>query len=335
MLQQFNLWLHALGLVNTPSIVAASTLPSVAIIGAGAAGASSAYHLANYTDNVNITIFEKNNYVGGRTHMTEIDGDVYELGASMYVQKNKILVDAVKEFNLSTEPNIAKKSVKDDRALAVWDGQEITFQLKYSFFLWNAFEMLRAFGLAPLFATRLKDQVIGRFSGLYDLDLPWTSLADAVDSVGLTEYVQTNGRAWLTNNSISDNYQTNFVQALTRVNYAVNLDDIHAMAAAVCLEAQNGAFSVDGGNFQIFEKMIEKSNAELKLDTAVKSIAKYGSQWMIDGQAFDYLVLTGPLKYTDIIFGEEIQVARCGIHDASRNICAVTKANEWYRLLWN
>ncbi|KAK1068208.1 hypothetical protein LTR33_011192 [Friedmanniomyces endolithicus] len=75
---------------------------SVAIIGAGAGGASTAYHLSKFAAAsgfaVNITVFERNDYIGGRSTTVDVYDDLtspVELGASIFVNANHILESAV------------------------------------------------------------------------------------------------------------------------------------------------------------------------------------------------------------------------------------------------
>jgi NAD(P)-binding Rossmann-like domain len=100
-------------LVSTPrvAIVGNSRIAvPVLISGAGAGGASTAYHLArlagNAGKNVSITIYEKSNYIGGRsTTVNVFDDERYpvELGASIFVPANRILMQAAEDFGLHTE----------------------------------------------------------------------------------------------------------------------------------------------------------------------------------------------------------------------------------------
>mgnify|MGYP001061696697 FL=1 len=95
--------------------------------GAGAAGSSTAYHLSQYANdlglNVNITIFEKENRIGGRTLTINPYGDasqVVELGASIFVQINQILYNAAQQFGLVTISQNSDSGVEGH--LGVWDG---------------------------------------------------------------------------------------------------------------------------------------------------------------------------------------------------------------------
>ncbi|KAG9077132.1 hypothetical protein FS749_011013, partial [Ceratobasidium sp. UAMH 11750] len=98
----------------------------VAIIGAGAAGSSSAFWLSKARsrlgENITATIYEKGDYVGGRSTTTPPYGDEtlapVELGASIYVGANKNIVRAVKEYNL---PIVDYGDENEETG--IWDGQ--------------------------------------------------------------------------------------------------------------------------------------------------------------------------------------------------------------------
>ena len=80
---------------------------------------------------INITVYERNSYIGGRsTTVNAYGNDSYpiELGASIFVQVNQILVDAVNEFNLSTG-SFGATSSGAGPALGVWNGKELVLTM--------------------------------------------------------------------------------------------------------------------------------------------------------------------------------------------------------------
>lgn len=62
------------------------------------------------------------------------------------------------------------------------------------------------------------------------------------------------------------------MQPATRVNYASNLAYIHGVEAMVSF-ATEGAVSVSGGNWQIFDNMVQSSGAALYRNTSVTSMS--------------------------------------------------------------
>ena len=77
----------------------------------------------------------------------------------------------------------------------------------------------------------------------------------------------------------------------------------------VCM-AIEGAMQIEGGNWQIFDRMIKASNATVHLNTTVTDISKHEGQYCIKSsteadsstseETFDTVVLAAPLQYSDI-----------------------------------
>lgn len=283
---------------------------TVAIIGAGAGGASTAYHLAKerLPSGVEIEVYERNDYIGGRVEHVEIDGAIVELGASIFVDVNEILSTSAEEFNLTMEPpstNNSKNS-RDDKPFGMWNGEEIAFELEWAdaFYQNYAIQIARKFGvLSPYRALQLKKSAVSKFVESYkEPYFPWKNLEALIDQIGLREYVNITAGDWLEDHSVSQEYRDLFLQGLTRVNYGNNLDNTHALAAAVCMAAQDGTHSIKGGNNQIFQEMIKRSGAKTWLSHDIRGI-KYiegKNQWLVDGKPFEYVVIAAPLKYTGL-----------------------------------
>ncbi|PHH79336.1 hypothetical protein CDD80_5099 [Ophiocordyceps camponoti-rufipedis] len=100
---------------------------------AGAAGSSAAYHLSRYAQQrnivVNTTIFERTDRIGGRTLTTNAFDDAsqpVELGASIFVTVNHILINASRAFNLVVA-DVDSLAVRGDLTL-IWDGEDVVFR---------------------------------------------------------------------------------------------------------------------------------------------------------------------------------------------------------------
>ncbi|PIA97573.1 Farnesylcysteine lyase [Cercospora beticola] len=317
----------------------------VAIIGAGAAGSSAAYHLSQYAHNaslpINITIFESNSYIGGRSttvtayNLTTTELDALssphhystELGASIFVAVNHILVNAVETFNLSTsDDDLDNPKGHLGQEVGIWDGNTFVLQLDTSLFngYWTIAKLLFRYGLAPIRTYRLTKSVISKFLKIYDAPIfPFESLTAAAQSVGLSAVTAATGEQYLRENGISAAFAREVVQASTRVNYAQNLEYIHGLEAMVCMATEGGAMRVQGGNWRIFEEMVKASEAHVRLGERVSSVTeKRDEKYMIsvidgdageeqqllqeerdDGTAFDHVVVASPWQYADIDFG--------------------------------
>jgi len=125
---------------------------TVAIIGAGAGGSSAAFFIAKakqrYGVDIDIHIYDKNEFVGGGTlivassrmpgvSLWSEDNDVIypyddwryrpvEVGASRHYEVDKNLARAAKEFNLT---RIARQ--RRDDGWGLWDGTEILFTVRF------------------------------------------------------------------------------------------------------------------------------------------------------------------------------------------------------------
>ncbi|MCJ1403347.1 hypothetical protein MMC11_006570 [Xylographa trunciseda] len=302
--------------------VAASRTKRIAIIGAGSAGASTAFYINRFRSPcqpTNITVYERSNYVGGRSTTVNVYGnpaEPVELGASIFVQVNRNLVSAANEFGLVTTNNADGRPKESADMLGVWDGEVFKFvQSEGNSKWWNIAKLLWKYGLAPIRTQRLMQKVVGKFTKMYDEpDFPFRSLSQASYDLGLTAVTSETGYDYLAANGIVPPFSTDIVQASTRVNYAQNLGEINGLLALVCMST-DGAMAIKGGNWQIFDGMLRTSGAKLLLNTSVSEIAdqKDGtylvrsgasdaspSQLEVHTDEYDEVVLAAPFQFSKL-----------------------------------
>jgi prenylcysteine oxidase/farnesylcysteine lyase len=133
----------------SPAVVETPRPPRIAIIGAGAGGSSAAFWIAKAKErsglDVEVDIYERNDYIGGRkltvfiritsglrakfsggsTTVYPYNNTAYEpveVGASIFVGVNKNLQRATLEFNLSL-----CGFEDDDGDLGIWDGEQFLY----------------------------------------------------------------------------------------------------------------------------------------------------------------------------------------------------------------
>ncbi|KAF2738016.1 Prenylcysteine oxidase [Polyplosphaeria fusca] len=283
----------------------------VAIIGAGAGGASTAFHLSQNAKDAgiptDITIFERSSHIGGRTTTVNAWSDPttpIELGASIFVEVNTILHDAAKHFNLSTSSaEIPKAEGMPD--LGVWNGEEFVLITSNEDGWWEKAKLLWRYGLAPIRTNSLMKSTVGKFLKMYEEPLfPWKSLSEAAEEVGLRDVTAVTGRQFLEANGIGAKFADEVIQASTRVNYASNIALIHGLETMVCM-ATNGAMSIKGGNWQIFAHML-KDSATTHLNTTITKISKQDDDTFSlttssgDTSTFDHVVLSAPLQFSNL-----------------------------------
>jgi len=96
----------------------------IAIIGSGASGIAAARSISHiYGDQVDLTLFEKNDYIGGKSRTTMIDGRNYELGSGLIISsplKKTVFHKALDEANVTLE-----NARKDKRGIVYYSGGKV------------------------------------------------------------------------------------------------------------------------------------------------------------------------------------------------------------------
>ncbi|KAI8603482.1 Prenylcysteine lyase-domain-containing protein [Dissophora ornata] len=304
-----------------PSATELAPVKSVAIIGAGAAGSSTAYYLSKFLDQPqlsrkhldhSITIFEQSDKIGGRcaafrvrNHGAEREYEYIEVGASIFVEVNYNLVEAAKEFGLKTKP-------LDDELLAIWDGKEFIFE-ESQWKFWSILKALGRWGRSPIKMKSLLKYNVGNLLESYKSTEVFHSISGFAKKFKLDTVASKLSHLFLQESGISEQYSKEIIEVATRVNYGSNLDEIHALGTLVSMAAEN-ALQIQDGNFQIFEGMVGRSNAQVRLNTKVARIRRIEAEY--DGgesrfevttvtghkEIFDSIVIAAPIDSTNIDF---------------------------------
>lgn len=238
-----------------------------------------------------------------------------ELGASIFVEINSILYGAAKDFNLTVSgSSMVRTADVPGPALGIWNGQEFVLTQSTSSTWWDTAKILWKYGLAPIKTMKLVKATVGKFLALYESEqFPFESITQVVQDVGLSAAIAATGEQWLRENGIGGAFGRDVIQASTRVNYAQNLPYIHGLEAMVCMAA-DGAVSIEGGNYQIFQSMLAASNATVHLETAVAGFEKQsnGSYILSHSQSnpnspqqhthslHDAIILAAPYQYANL-----------------------------------
>jgi prenylcysteine oxidase / farnesylcysteine lyase len=164
----------------------------------------------------------------------EDDGQPVELGASIYVEANSILVQAAKEFGLDVEslsttgtsiqPRRADSPVHEYAApgLGIWNGDDFVFMQTSvgegdGFGWWDLAKLVWKYGSNPIWVNREMKASVEKFLGMYDasLNFPWKDLTDEVQRRGLLENTGFTAEQYLRNRNLWGNgkFVTEVVQA--------------------------------------------------------------------------------------------------------------------------
>ncbi|CDO76406.1 hypothetical protein BN946_scf184937.g20 [Trametes cinnabarina] len=315
----------ALSIPKTNHCESANANNRVAIIGAGAAGSAAAFWIAKakerYGLDVEVDVYDKNSYVGGRATTVQPYGlselDPIELGGTVFVEANKNLWRATAEFGLERVPYENPSDV-----IGVWDGKKFLITIggqNWCSDLLTKAKLIWKYGLqAPLKTQKvLKRDLIDPILSLYAptaqsfhsiealaAHLNWTALAEKT----MAHYMDSNG--------IEPSWTREMVEGVTRFNYAQNVDRIHAVGGLVSL-APARASTVKGGNYQIFERFLSLSKASVFLNTTVESVSRASQcePWVVKTKGSDAdsvyraVILAAPLHQAEIAISSELPIA--------------------------
>lgn len=286
--------------------------------GAGSAGSSTAYHLQKLAEkegiDVNITVFERSSYIGGRSTTVNAYNDPsypVELGASIFVEVNNILMNATKEFGLEAKLH---SDEEESETLGIWNGEKFVFTQKSGGWAWwDTTKLLWKYGMSPIRTRDLMKATVGKFLQLYEPPFfPFRSLSERAEELDLISATGVTGDQLLAANKIYAPFTTDIIQASTRVNYGQNLGLIHGLETMVCM-AIDGARQVKGGNWQIFDRMLNASGATVHLNRIVTSLTKNKGAYTITSspsnatfesatlkQQFDTVVIAAPFQFSGL-----------------------------------
>lgn len=156
--------------------------------------------------NVEIDIYEKSDYIGGRSTTVDLyDLPIQrkvELGASIFVKVNTILVDAMEEFGLLATN---RSDHDENEVMGVWDGDKFVLIVKDTDSTWwQLTKLFWKYGLAPYKTDRLMRSTIGAFRKLYEPPFfPFKSLSSRVHDLGLVNFTAVTGEELLKAKGVS------------------------------------------------------------------------------------------------------------------------------------
>jgi len=153
---------------------------------------------------INITVFERSSYIGGRSTTVNAYGNPLErveLGASIFVEVNTILKNSSELFGLRPK----ESETENSELLGIWDGKEFVFTQKDSgWYYWDIAKLLWKYGLAPVRTQRLMQSTVANFRKLYEYPFfPFRSLSDRALDLDLTLLTGVTGQQYLAANNVS------------------------------------------------------------------------------------------------------------------------------------
>jgi protoporphyrinogen oxidase len=164
----------------------------VAIIGSGVGGSFTAYFLDKLKD-VDITVFERDDRIGGRIRSLNLnlpELEYVELGGTLISENNRFLCEAVKEYQLEK----VQGETNQKSSFGVWKENDWAYYHSSKYGDWFAsLKLLYKYGIwhGPIQAKSLAKMVGDMFMKVYDhLDQKntWTRVEREIERLELMDY---------------------------------------------------------------------------------------------------------------------------------------------------
>lgn len=303
---------------------------SVAIVGSGSAGAAATYRLRELLGpDARLVVLERADRVGGRVHSMEFAGTRVEVGGTLIHSSNRRLGDLLAEVGLAaTTPDLDL----DGRAetLAIWDGRAFVFWSRTSTAP-LAWSLIRRYGLRNV--LRLRSQTVRALTGFtqvyaqQDAGRLFRTPRELLEGLGLGDRADLSLHDFLAGEGIQGRLVGELVEGILRNMYNQNAT-INAMAGSVALIGGGfgggSLYSVGGGNATLFERVLDRAGAELRLNHEVVRIATVdadGRRWHTVSdqhggtERVDAVVIAAPLEHasidlTDVAADDRVRRAR-------------------------
>ena len=244
-------------------------MTNLAIIGAGIGGCSAAYFARKNLPNVNITIYDAQDRIGGRILTYNGDGAVLELGATFFNRFNRTILGIVKDERLKMKP------VKESRDFAVWNGSEFVFRSSKQSSITNL-RLLAKYKLNLAQTFLLLRKAKGQVTSLYQEEQKKPrDIGEICEITGLDKWYKKSFFESLIERGISQDFIDEIVTPITRIIYSQN-EDIGGFAGISSLVGvySGTTYSLEDGNSTLPDHLAKVSNAKVKLGQKVDKIEK-------------------------------------------------------------
>lgn len=291
----------------------------VCVVGSGMGGASVAHFLREYArEPLQISIFEERDRVGGRMAVVELEGDQFEAGGSILHPKNLHAVRFAELLGLN------RTSDDDDQSFGIWDGTQFVFQTARagdSIFsktitqIMNTLSVLWRYGISLWRMQTYVNGMLDNFLKLYEEERPaFDTVEGLLKSVDLYNNTQYTVEELLLNAGLSTLLIDELVTITMRINYGQNVS-ISGLAGGVSLAgAQGGLWAVIGGNWQLADGLIRRSNASLSLNHKVLSVTAVGDRYLLGSEGgtttCDAVIIATSLDESKIIFTPSVNIVK-------------------------
>jgi len=283
----------------------------VGIVGAGVAGCSAAYFLRQeFPSFTEITVYEREPFVGGRILTKMFAGAEVELGASFIHSTNRLVNSLIDSLGLKRCPSI-HEGTNSQFTVGVWNGTRFVLRLPASRPLKYARLALR-YGISLVRLRRSVQKVLAQWEQIYGLQSAssiFASPKEIFESLGLLEATSKETDGFLARDHVSSLVRVELCCAILRAIFNQTLD-VNTFAGVTGLVASGigggTTFSVSGGNQRICLELLAATDAQVHTGrgvAVVDSTQDHGITVIDDkgiASTFDAVLLSMPLDVSRI-----------------------------------
>lgn len=279
----------------------------IAIVGCGIGGATLVYYLKQEFPDIQITVFEKCEKLGGRINYIKLeDGKTIEIGAQFLNGKNYNLLKFIKENKILLE-----KVEKSKARTVIFNGKEAVFDTNRYFstlrFLWR-------YGILSILKIKLliyqKKLTFDKLYSKIDLkntdEKGYKNPKEFMEHINLTDLVTKNGRDYFLNHGFYKYFVDELMKSFLSLIYNQEIEEINGMATLIgMIGVLEDAFVFSEGGSNLINCLVEnKKNVEIKLNSNVEKIIKNKNNFeiIVNGkkEEFDIVLCAAPIELTNI-----------------------------------
>ena len=254
---------------------------SIAIIGAGSAGTTAAYKLwREFGDSLDIAVYERGKHAGGRAWDIHFAGERIEVGGSVLHSSGRHIMELM-EFAGAKEGVSGLSIDGKDETYGFWTSAGFPV-FTHTTLASMALGIVKHVGpYAALKVTNEAVDMAAKWEGVYELQDAGTRFErpdDLLKALDLHEPTTISLGEFLQQRYVGKRMAEDIVEAITHNMYNQGLE-MNAFAGLVGLAGAGLAggylFAVDGGNWTVFQKTLERMGAPVRFEVGVKRIEAF------------------------------------------------------------
>jgi prenylcysteine oxidase/farnesylcysteine lyase len=293
-------------------------MSSIAIVGGGAAGSGAAYQLYKKLGNeAAITLFESKQHVGGRAWDLTFADCHMEVGGVLFHSTGQLTMEMM-EFTGCKEGVPSLSVDGKDETYAFWTDRGFVVRTRTTLASMAA-GILKHVGIpSALRVTNHAVKMAEKYEGVYEQlkrATPFGTPDELFAALDLLEPTKISTLDYFKQIKVNSKMTHDVVESITHNMYNQGAE-MNALASLVGLAGAGLAgghlFVIEGGNWTLYDKMLAKIGADLKVNTKIDKIVitstpnakrPYAYQLIAnDGQTYSYdaIILAAPPALADL-----------------------------------